>query len=151
VLVNRDSQTKGVKQMPEFVLDHGTKEASDKFKGLDAFTQGYIEAMFFTECHADNPDLEYKTLSHLSPLSWKEITKVCKEFQETNHEALQIYYKLGRSEAHAGHDFWLTRNGHGAGFWDGGNDVAYTELTDGAHLHGECYVYLGDDGLIYTS
>jgi len=22
-------------------------------------------------------------------------------------------------EAQAGHDFWLTRNGHGAGFWDG--------------------------------
>ena len=22
-------------------------------------------------------------------------------------------------DEYAGHDFWLTRNGHGAGFWDG--------------------------------
>jgi hypothetical protein len=28
---------------------------------------------------------------------------------------------------HAGHDFWLTRNGHGAGFWDG-DCTAYGEM-----------------------
>ena len=27
-----------------------------------------------------------------------------------------------------GHDFWLTRNGHGAGFWDGGwNDADFVK------------------------
>jgi hypothetical protein len=34
--------------MPEFILDHGSPEAAKQFKALDAFTQSYIEAMFFT-------------------------------------------------------------------------------------------------------
>lgn len=35
--------------MPNFQLDHGSPEASRQFAALDAFTQGYIEAMFFTD------------------------------------------------------------------------------------------------------
>ena len=48
------------------------------------------------------------------------------------------------------HDFWLTRNGHGAGFWDGdyGDDVG-NKLTAIAETFGECALYVGDDGLIY--
>ena len=30
---------------------------------------------------------------------------------------------LSGLEAQAGHDFWLTRNGHGTGFWDGTGNV----------------------------
>lgn len=29
-----------------------------------------------------------------------------------------------------GHDFWLTRNGHGAGFWDRGHEPAGQQLSD---------------------
>lgn len=36
--------------MPEFILDHGTPDTARAFKALDGFTQGYIEAMFFTDC-----------------------------------------------------------------------------------------------------
>lgn len=48
------------------------------------------------------------------------------------------------------HDFWLTRNGHGAGFWDGdyGDDVG-EKLTAIAKSFEECDLYVGDDGLIY--
>tara|TARA_R100001463_G_scaffold71335_2_gene125158 strand:+ start:321 stop:695 length:375 start_codon:yes stop_codon:yes gene_type:complete len=46
------------------------------------------------------------------------------------------------------HDFILTINGHGAGFWDGdwksGNML--TEICEGFR---EIGVYLGDDNLIY--
>jgi hypothetical protein len=35
--------------MPEFILDHGTPEAAREFNKLDSFTQGYIQAMFFTD------------------------------------------------------------------------------------------------------
>lgn len=39
----------------------------------------------------------------------------------------------------AGHDFHLTRNHHGAGFWDGdwADDVG-KRLTDVAHIYGNC-------------
>lgn len=50
----------------------------------------------------------------------------------------------------AGHDLWLTRNGHGAGFWDGDWPEALGEqLTEIAHGLGERHLYRGDDGLLY--
>lgn len=53
-----------------------------------------------------------------------------------------------------GHDFWLTRNGHGTGFWDryyGPNPAAELGdyLTTCAHRYGEVDLYVGDDGKIY--
>jgi hypothetical protein len=48
-----------------------------------------------------------------------------------------------------GHDFWLTRNGHGAGFWDRGLGELGDALTAAAKTYGEQWLYVGDDGLIY--
>lgn len=52
----------------------------------------------------------------------------------------------------AGHDFWLTRNGHGAGFWDGDwpRDLGQ-KLTKISKSFGESNLYVGDDGKIYGS
>ena len=49
-----------------------------------------------------------------------------------------------------GHDFWLTRNGHGAGFWDRGLGELGDVLTKWAESYGSCNLYVGDDGLIYA-
>jgi len=50
----------------------------------------------------------------------------------------------------AGHDFALTRNGHGAGFWDGDLPEALGErLTAASKTAGECWPYIGDDGEVY--
>ncbi len=44
------------------------------------------------------------------------------------------------TEAQIGHDLWLTRNRHGAGFWDGDYpDDLGQALTDAAHAMGEGY------------
>lgn len=52
----------------------------------------------------------------------------------------------------AGHDFWLTRNGHGSGFWDRpeiyGEEKAQ-ELSALAETFGVVDLYVGDDGRIY--
>jgi hypothetical protein len=50
-----------------------------------------------------------------------------------------------------GHDFWLTRNRHGAGFWDRGLGERGKRLTDAAHVYGESDLYVGDDGMVYAS
>lgn len=54
-----------------------------------------------------------------------------------------------------GHDFWLTRNHHGAGFWD---RPSYWypadpngELTKISHAAGSRDLYVGDDGKIHQS
>lgn len=49
-----------------------------------------------------------------------------------------------------GHDFWLTRNGHGAGFWDRGLDELGDLITKWAHTFGESDLYIGDDGQVYV-
>ena len=49
----------------------------------------------------------------------------------------------------SGHDFFLTRNGHGAGYWDRGLGEIGDKLTDAAKTFGNCDLYVGDDGLIY--
>lgn len=43
------------------------------------------------------------------------------------------------------HDFWLTRNRHGAGFWDGDYGDHGQLLTDIAHEFGELNIYVKDD------
>lgn len=43
----------------------------------------------------------------------------------------------GLDPAQSGHDFWLTRNHHGAGFWDRGYGPKGDRLTDAAHAYGE--------------
>jgi len=51
----------------------------------------------------------------------------------------------------AGHDFWLTRNRHGAGFWDRGLGATGERLSDMAHAYGPSDLYVGDDGRVYVS
>ena len=49
----------------------------------------------------------------------------------------------------AAHDFILTRNGHGAGFWDGDwSEPIATKLTDLCKKFGEIEVYLSDNNLL---
>jgi hypothetical protein len=49
------------------------------------------------------------------------------------------------------HDFWLTRNHHGAGFWDGDYGDVGDELTKIAHAFGSVDVFPCDDGKLYFS
>ena len=49
----------------------------------------------------------------------------------------------------AGHDFWLTRCGHGCGFWDGDwPKEAGRILTNAAHAFGDVWLLPGDDGKV---
>jgi hypothetical protein len=57
---------------------------------------------------------------------------------------------------HIAHDFWLTRNGHGAGFWDGDyedrddpSDDCGDELTELCKDYGEQHIWCDEDGCIH--
>lgn len=54
-------------------------------------------------------------------------------------------------ETHIGHDLWLTRNGHGAGFWDRGLGALGDRLTSLAKPYGESNLCIGDDGKVHVS
>jgi hypothetical protein len=52
----------------------------------------------------------------------------------------------------AGHDFYLTRNGHGVGFWDRGLGSAGTRLSDAARTFvGDSEIVITYDGLEYRA
>lgn len=48
-----------------------------------------------------------------------------------------------------GYDFWLTRNGHGAGFWDRGHGDVGDTISKLAESYGSIDLYVGDDGKVY--
>lgn len=69
----------------------------------------------------------------------------CRDFWASNYADLHTM-----EPDQAGHDFWLTRNGHGAGFWDRGLGQQGERLTRAAKIYGGVDLYVGDDGLIYA-
>lgn len=75
----------------------------------------------------------------------------CLDFLGSNYELLS---KVMKDNPHydisqAGHDFALTRNGHGAGFWDRGLGRNGDLLTEYSRAYGEVNCYIGDDGYVY--
>lgn len=52
---------------------------------------------------------------------------------------------------YAGHDLWLTQNGHGCGFWDGDwREPQASRLTRAAKALGTRTLYAGDDGKLHV-
>lgn len=129
--------------MPQF-HSNATDEAT---AGLDDFTRGYIEAAYWTET-GDNeqPDSELE----LALESIEDAKLDCAHFQRFQRVWLDLAYQKGGYDEHqAGIDFWLTRNGHGAGFWDRGLDYAGDALSKAARSRGQVDLMEGDDGLLY--
>jgi hypothetical protein len=141
--------------MPEFILDYGTPEAARVYNGLDEFTQGYIEAMFFTECTSDREELADASFAELAPDALKRIIEDCNDFQTSFRADLDEATDNGRINGYdmqrAGNDFWYTRNGHGTGFWDRDLGDIGKRLTEMSKPYSSCDLYRGDDQLIYIS
>lgn len=116
-------------------------------RGLDAFTQGYLDAMFWTEAE----ECEGLDVSDLAPHALAKVVGICATFQHQHEGLLSDAYALNPdySEERAGHDLWLTSNGHGAGYWDRGLGLIGDELTQAAQGLG-VYVYRGDNGKLYV-
>lgn len=118
---------------------------------LDEFTTAYIEAALWSsndeadESGGEPLDKNYD-LRHFSEETLESMVADCKKFQGEN------WTDIKDDPRQAGIDFWLTRNRHGAGFWDGGwSKAAGKRLTDAAHRYGESTLYVGDEGLIHSS
>src|ERR1700728_2526765 len=84
-----------------------------------AFAKGYVEAALWSSSEDDGGRSfsdKGKTVKDMSTECLCRVIKDCKAFQARAKKWLS---KAG-SDAQNGHDFWLTRNGHGTGFWDRG-------------------------------
>jgi hypothetical protein len=123
---------------------------------LDDFTHGYLAAALWAE--TDDNDTPLDSLYSIEDFAPEAMTRAvadCAKFQADNSETLaRVEYPRNdfNDMAHAGHDFWLTRNGHGAGFWDGDlpDDIG-DALTKASKQFGQVDIYPGDDGKLYFS
>ena len=111
----------------------------------DSFTRAYIECALWSSNGDDGEPLDREyNWTYLAEETLAKMIDDCTAFQRDND--LSDY-----PSENAGHDFWLTRNGHGAGFWenDFGTETQCRKLTDAAHAYGEANLYVGDDGKLY--
>jgi hypothetical protein len=119
----------------------------------DKFTTAYIECALW--CSTDNSDdsggepLDKNYgIGDIASATLERMAKDCKAFQEENRGVLDA---CGLSLEQQGHNFWLTRNGHGTGFWDRGlpEDISKT-LSDASRAYGSFDLYIGDDEQIHS-
>lgn len=125
-----------------------TRSKVDLIASLDDFTLAYIECALWSSTDESNEsggnplDQNYE-IEDIALKTLREMIEDCRCFQAF-HSA--EYLAGGWTDEQAGHDFWLTRNRHGAGFWDRGLDAqAEQSLTSAAHAYGgvDLYVWRG--------
>ena len=134
-----------------------------KLEDLDEFTLAYIETALWSSNDESDPETGGEPMDRnysaddLAPAALARMTFDCKAFKAANGHWFTDEHCLKHGpdfgiDGRAGHDFWLTRNGHGAGFWDGDwSEEAGEALTKAADTFGEFNLYVGDDNLIYGS
>jgi len=130
--------------MPEYHLDCSL--AAETKAQLDTFTLAYVEAAMWTLTDEDGNSLDYLGLHDIAPETIAKAVDDCAAFQ-AEYQAL---LEEAGDDSQNGHDFWLTRNRHGAGFWDRGYPKPIGDgLTKAAHSYGESNWYVGDDGMVH--
>lgn len=117
---------------------------------LDTFTKAYIVCALWSsmdnsdEQGGDPLDANYD-IDDIAPETLEKMIADCQDFQKAQADLLA---QAGTDEQN-GHDFWLNRNGHGAGFWDRGYGELGRKLSDACRPYGSCDIYVGDDGKLY--
>jgi hypothetical protein len=134
---------------------------------LDKFTVGYLEAALWTETVQlpyelvnDYMDIDidhplygvtedkafdkYFDIYDFTVEALRMAVHDCSDFQENNWDDLS-----DENDENAGRDFWLTRNKHGAGFWNGNYEENKSKrLTDDAHAYGPLTIDINSDGTL---
>lgn len=126
--------------------DGATVRACD----LDEFTRAYLECALWSSTEVtedgemgDSLNENYST-DDIALDALQSAIDDCLSFQADNADDLE-----GLDEEQCGHDFWLTRNGHGTGFWDRGLGAIGDRLSKASKPYGSADLYVGADGKVY--
>lgn len=132
---------------------------------LSQFIQGYFDALEWSTPAETLADIIEDEASDLSGFEWDIYSKADQNIEVINFllDNISLLEKAvncdGYSWSRAGHDLWMTRAGHGVGFWDrdalGPIGDQLTTAVDqwnqkqGYGLH-HPEPYIGDDGRIHV-
>lgn len=118
---------------------------------LNRFFDAYVECALWSSTDESTESGGYPMDDNygpddIAPETLEEMRRECADFIDL----AEMETRDNWTAEQAGHDFWLTRNGHGAGFWDRGEPDG-DELTKHAKTFGSYDLYVGDDGTVYGS
>jgi hypothetical protein len=128
------------------------------------FINGYIEAALWSSTCQEFDEDSGQTIDvpvdrnhdkdDLTDDSMQLIVEDCLRFMRENARDIERATLSPRvnnyTYASAGHDFLLTRNRHGAGFWDRGFSKQLGDaLTAAAHSYGESFVVVTAGGKVH--
>ena len=116
---------------------------------LDQCFQDYITCALWSSVDENDTPLD-SIGADIHPDTLSELREELRDFIQGLSEPDLTEYLDRQDYGQLGHDFWLTRNGHGAGFWDRGLGDLGERLTEAAKVYGGVYLYVGDDGRIYN-
>lgn len=119
----------------------------------DSFRQSFLETLLWSTTGDEDEHLDgTHSLSDFHPATIAGLHQQCDAFLDENLTDINavIDQVPGYAFSSAGHDFALSRNGHGAGFFDCGVDGPDQRLQAAAEKAGPSEAYVGDDGLVYV-
>lgn len=128
--------------------DNGRRMALRRY--AHRFLQSYLECAIWSSTHPDTEeplDSEF-SVDEIADESFEKAKADCVAFIWAHRTELAM---CRLTAERAGHDFWLTRNGHGAGFWDEGLGRLGDFLTRECKAYGSCDLYPEDDGALHFS
>ena len=108
----------------------------------------YASCALWASHHDDAEDQHFDGLGvdDISVETQAKMISECRSFLEDNAKDVAL---SGQSLSQTGHDFFLSRCGHGAGFFDRGLGQVGTRLQKAARVWGDVNLYVGEDGQVH--
>jgi hypothetical protein len=138
-------------------VDHD--DAWDHVAYIAEMVVAYVECARWSSADDDGTPLDMVP-ARIASEEWAAVAMTCAYFYTHNARDLRGHLPWSSpggewsGAGQAGHDLWLTRNGHGAGFWDRNSEradpaghAAGERLSAAARELGEAYLYLDRDTL----
>ena len=112
---------------------------------IDNIVQSYLQTALWAE-GGDGSELDSKSIDDIDQNSIQgskqDVMNFLRQAESQASDELSTY-----NAESLGHNLWLSRNGHGAGFFDDNND----KLQNIARNMKGADIYVGDDGKVYIS
>lgn len=119
-----------------------------KYEYLNKMHRAYFACALWSSLDEQGEPLDAKhSMEEFTGELWRRSLADCRTFHN-----LALAFRNGNElpePEQLGHDFWLTRNHHGAGLWDRGMGAWGDTLTRLAHCFPELDLVVGDDDQLY--
>lgn len=126
--------------------DKGDWLSDERVAFITSMADSAIESLMDSASFENNERLdEVYGVFDISAGTAREFIGECADFSSAQWDSVSRF-----AAKDVGHDFTMTRNGEGVGFWDGDYPEPYaTTLTDASKTYNEFSLYVGDNGTIY--